>query len=361
MKPRSVQWISGLLIAAAFAVLPASAVQVQDIARLKGSESNKILGMGLVVGLNGTGDGGKFAPAMRPLAEMIGRFVDPNTVWTELKDAKNVALVSITAELPANGVREGDRVDVRVSSIGPAKSLKGGTLFMVPLMAPRPDTEMIFAFAEGSVSIEDEDNPTVGVIDNGATLTRDIMTKHVHNGQITLVIDDEHTSWPVARNLAQNINDELAPEGPRLARAIDPKNVTVQIPMWERNDPSLFLSKLMVMSFPTSLMPIEARVVINERTGTIVMSGNVEISPVVISKKGLTITRLSPIPVPDPANPASLEDHFVGLDPADSGGTRLADLIEAFNQLKVDAKDRIEIIKAIDAAGHLHAKLVFEL
>jgi flagellar P-ring protein precursor FlgI len=360
MKLRNVKWISMLLMVVAYAVTPVAAVQVQDIARLKGSESNKIVGMGLVVGLNGTGDGGKFAPAMRPLAQMIGRFVDPNTIAAELKDVKNVALVSVTAELSANGVREGDRVDVKVSSIGPAKSLKGGTLFMIPLMAPRPGTEMIFAFAEGSVSIEDEDNPTVGKISKGAVLTRDIMTQHVKNGQVTLVINAAHASWPVARNLAQNINDELTPEGPPVARAIDPKNVTVQVPMWERNDPSLFLSKLLVMSFPTSLMPIEARVVINERTGTIIMSGNVEISPIMISKKGLTITRLNPAPVPDAINPDLSEDRFIGIDPADKGGTRLEDLIEAFNQLKVEAQDRIEIIKAIDAAGHLHAKLIFE-
>jgi len=360
MNLRNVSRALVFLVGVTLMVDTVGAVQVQDIARLKGSESNKVLGMGLVVGLNGTGDGGKFLPAMRPLAQMIGRFVDPNTVAAELKDAKNVALVSVTAELPANGVREGDRVDVRVSSIGPAKSLKGGTLFMIPLMAPRPSSEMIFAFAEGPVSIEDQDNPTVGVIPQGASLTRDIMTQHVQNGQITLVINSEHASWPVARNLAQNINDELTPEGPPIARAIDPKNVTVQVPMWERNDPSLFLSKLMVMSFPVSLMPIESRVVINERTGTIVMSGNVEISPVMISKRGLTITRLSPTPEPDPTVPTPVEQRFVGIDPANQGGTKLADLIEAFNQLKVDAQDRIEIIKAIDEAGYLHAELRFE-
>jgi flagellar P-ring protein FlgI len=349
-----------LAVLTLIAALPAGAVQVQDIVRLKGSESNKIIGMGLVVGLNGTGDGGKFEPAMRPLAQMIGRFVDPNTVWTQLKDAKNVALVTVTAELPANGVREGDRVDVRLSSIGPAKSLAGGTLFMTPLMAPRPDSEMIFAFAEGPVSIEDIDTPTVAKVPDGATLTRDIMTRHVQNGQVTLVIDSRHASWPVARNLAQNINDELNPEGSPLARATDPKNVTVQVPMWERSDPSLFLSKLMVMSFPTPLMPIEARVIINERTGTIVMSGDVEISPVVISKKGLTITRITPSPQVDELNPMETEHRFIGVDPADAGGAKLADLIEAFNHLKVDAKDRIEIIKAIDASGHLHAELIYE-
>lgn len=338
----------------------ALAVQVQDIARLKGSESSKIVGMGLVVGLSGTGDGGKFLPAMRPLAKMIGKFVDPNTVASELKDAKNVALVTVTAELPPTGVREGDRVDIRVSSIGPAKSLKGGTLFITPLLAPRPDMDMIFAYAEGQVAIEDEDTPTVGVISEGATLTRDIMTRHVQNGEVTLVIDSRHASWPVARNLAQNINDELNPDGQPLARAIDEKNVVVQVPMWERRDPSLFLSKLMVMSFPTPLMPIEARVVINERTGTIVMSGDVEVSPVVISKKGLTITQITPTPGANPATPVDAEHRFIGVDPDDKGGAKLADLIEAFNQLKVDAKDRIEVIKAINASGHLHAELIFE-
>ncbi len=359
-KRRRTHWMMALTAVMLCAALPAGAVQVQDIARLKGSESNKIIGMGLVVGLNGTGDGGNYESAMRPLAEMIGRFVDPNTVWTELSDVDNVALVTVTAELPPNGVREGDRVDVRISSIGPAKSLAGGTLFMTPLMAPRPDVDMIFAFAEGPISIENEDNPTVAKVANGAILTRDIVTRHVQNGQVTLVIDGRHASWPVARNLAQNINDELNPEGSPLARATDPKNVTVQVPMWERNDPSLFLSKLMVMSFPTPLMPIEARVIINEGTGTIVMSGDVEISPVVISKKGLTITRITPTPQADEFSPIKTESNFIGVDPADKGGAKLADLIEAFNQLKVDAQDRIEIIKAIHATGHLHAKLIYE-
>lgn len=349
-----------MLAVLALLCAPAGAVQVQDIARLKGSESSKIIGMGLVVGLNGTGDGGKYKPAMEPLAKMISHFVDESAVWTELKDVKNVALVSVTAELPAEGVREGDRVNVRISSIGPAKSLAGGTLFMTPLMAPRPGSELIFAFAEGQVTIQDQDTPTVGVISNGATLTRDIMTRHVQNGQITLVIDSRHASWPVARNLAQNINDELNPEGTALARAVDPKNVTVQVPMWERADPSLFLSKLMVMSFPTPLMPMESRVVINKSTGTIVMSGDVEISPVVISKRGLTITRITPTPQPDELNPVEVENRFIGVDPADEGGAKLADLIEAFNQLKVEAKDRIEIIEAIAASGHLHAELIYE-
>jgi flagellar P-ring protein FlgI len=339
---------------------PAGAVQIQDVSRLKGSETNKIVGMGLVVGLNGTGDGGKFLPAMRPLAKMIGGFIDPNTSSIELKDGKSVALVTVTASLPANGVREGDLVDVQIATVGPAKSLKGGRLFIVPLMAPRPGTDMIFAFAEGSLSVEDEDNPTTAVIQKGAQLTRDIVTRHVQSGQVTLVIDEEYASWPVARNLATQINGELAPEGPAIARAIDPKAVVIEVPMWERADPATFLGKLMVISFPVNLMPTGARVVINEKTGTIVMTGDVEISPIAISHEGLTITRLTPSPTPDPLNPTPTEDRFIGVDPTEAGGAKLADLLEAFNQLKVDAQDRIEIIKMMDAAGQLHAQLTYE-
>src|SRR5690606_9756086 len=114
----------GLLCASVtlwFASAPAQAVQVQDLVRLKGSETSKLVGMGLVVGLRGTGDGGKFMPAMRPLAAVMQQFMDPNVIAFELKDAKNVALVTLTATLPATGVREGDRVDVYVSAVGAAK------------------------------------------------------------------------------------------------------------------------------------------------------------------------------------------------------------------------------------------------
>ena len=99
----------------------AMAVQIQDLARLKGSETNKIIGIGLIVGLSGTGDGGKFLPAMRPLAAVVQQLIDPNVVASELANAKNVALVALTATLPSSGVREGDHVDVHVSAIGPAQ------------------------------------------------------------------------------------------------------------------------------------------------------------------------------------------------------------------------------------------------
>lgn len=334
--------------------------QVQDLVRLKGAEASKLTGMGLVVGLAGTGDGGKFLPAMRPLAAVIQQFVDPTVVAAELKDAKNVALVALSATLPESGVREGDRVDVYVSAIGPAKSLAGGRLFLIPLTGPLPGSP-IYAFAEGPVVIEDPSTPTVGVVRGGAQLTRDVMARYLdEGGRLTLVLHESVASWPVANNLALLINSVMAPEGPALARAIDQKNVIVQVPPQERADPAAFISQILQTYVDPALIGGGAKVVINQRTGTIIMSGDVQLSPVIISHKGLTITTVNPPPQPTPAAPLTERMNFVALDPEKRGGARLADLLAAFNQLKVEPADRIAIIREIHRSGKLHAQLIIE-
>lgn len=344
-----------LLIAAS-----ASAVQVQDIVRIKGAERSKLMGMGLVVGLKGTGDGGEFLPAMRPLAEVISRLMDPNVVAGELKDAKNVALVTLTADLPSGGVREGDRIDVHVAAIGPAKSLKGGRLFLIPMTGPLPNSP-VFAFAEGPLTIEDDDTPTVGVVQSGAQLTRDVMAQYLDSyGRLTLVINEANASWPVANNLASLINGLIAPDGPNVAKAVDQKNVVVQVPMYERGDPAAFISQILQTYVDPTQVATGARVVINERTGTVVISGNVQISPVIISHKGLTITTITPPPGQPQYEPTVTETNFISLDPEQRASAKLADLLAAFNQLKVDAQDRIEILKLMHQSGKLHAQLILE-
>lgn len=348
--------------------LPAQAVQVQDLVRIKGAERSKLVGMGLVAGLDGTGDGGDFLPAMRPLAEVIGRLIDPNVVTAELEDADNVALVAMSADLPAAGVREGDRVDVHLSSVGPASSLEGGRLFLIPMTGPLPESP-VYAFAEGPITIENEDNLTTAVVKNGAQLTRDVMSRYLDaDGRITLVINDANASWPLANNLASLINGLVSPDGPNMAMALDEKNVVVQVPEYERQNPAAFISQILQTYIDPSQVSTGARVVINERTGTIVISGNVQISPVIISHKGLTITTIAPGAAPDAAPaaqageqpPEEQEQRFIALDPEDRGGARLADLLAAFNQLKVDAKDRIEILKLMHESGKLHAQLILE-
>ena len=336
------------------------AVQVQDLVRLKGSETSKIVGIGLVVGLQGSGDGGQFMPAMRPLAAVIQQLIDPNVVASELSNAKNVALVALSATLPSVGVREGDRVDVHVSAIGPAKSLAGGRLFMIPMTGPVTGSP-IYAFADGAIVIEDPQNLTVGVVKGGAQLTRDVMAKYIDQyGRITLVLDENSASWPTANNLTNLINGVIAPDGPNIAKALDQKNIVIDVPKYELEDPAAFISQILRSYVDPSQISTGARVVINQRTGTIVVTGDVQISPVIISHKGMTITTITPPIQPTELNRQEQNVHFVPIDPEKRGGAKLGDLLAAFNQLKVEAADRIAIVKEIYRSGKLHAQLIVE-
>src|SRR5688500_5009033 len=167
-------------LAASFAVAlvaqPAFAVKVADIPRLGGQRTNVITGVGLVYGLKGTGDGGDFGPAIKPLAAMLSRFNNP-TLPNELKNATNVAIVSLIATVPSTGVRDGDHIDVRVISLGKSSSLRGGHLFITPMQGPMPEPmnqpRLPLALSEGSLVIEDPTTPTVGVIKGGCVMEAD--------------------------------------------------------------------------------------------------------------------------------------------------------------------------------------------
>ena len=357
-KNRAYWWVVAAILALVASKL--HAVQVQDVVRLKGSERSKLVGMGLVFGLNGTGDGGKFLPAMRPLAKVVGHLVDENVVAGELKDAKNVALVALTAEIPAGGVREGDRIDVHVSTIGPAKSLRGGRLFMIPMKGPLKESP-VYAFAEGPITLEDAETPTVGRVVEGAQLTRNVMAQYLDNyGRIHLIINQDNASWPVANNLASVINGLIAPDGPNIAKAIDQKNVLVAVPTYDREDPASFISQILQTYIDPAQVASGAKVVINERTKTIIVTGDVQISPAAISHAGLTISTVTPAPQPTQFDPQVEEQPFIAMDPMKRGGTKLADLLAVFNQLKVPAEDRIAIIKNLKRSGKLHAELIVD-
>ena len=164
------RWLGAVLLILA---VPASAmaVKVGDITDLQGSRINRLVGYGLVVGLKGSGDGGKYAPTMRALAQAHRRFANPILTLDELKGAKNVAIVEVEATLPRDGFREGERVDVKVASVGAAKSLLGGRLLLTPLVGPHPDDPRgAMALAGGPLQLEDPEVPTVARIARGATL-----------------------------------------------------------------------------------------------------------------------------------------------------------------------------------------------
>ncbi|MGQ9649167.1 MAG: flagellar basal body P-ring protein FlgI [Phycisphaerae bacterium] len=371
------------------AVPAAMAVKIGDITHLQGSRVNRLVGYGLVVGLNGTGDGGNYMPAMQALAKAHERFANPVVTLQELKNVKNVAIVLVEASLPRDGAREGDRIDVQVSSIGAAKSLLGGRLLITPLVGPHPqDTRGVMALASGPLHIEDSALPTVAKIVQGATLEQDWIHNYVVLGKelaiarnrdgsqsltwlrpnepyVTLVIDESVAGWGVANTIAQAINADVAisagaaddPAG-QIAVACDPRTVAVCLPEAERNDPAAFLARLEILDL--FMQFAEARVTINRRTGTIVMTGDVEIAPAVISHKGLTVETLIPEPAPTPENPRVVKQEFIGLDPGHKGGAKLADLLDALNRLQVPAADKIAIIDQLKKTGKLYATVVEE-
>ena len=186
----------------------------------------------------------------------------------------------------------------------------------------------------------------------------DLPAKYIDNaGRFTLILDDPSASWTTASTIAKLIN-EAGDTGENIATAIDPKNIIVSIPTSEREHPDSFISA--VLRLPVPMLATEARVQINDKTGTLIVTGDVEISPVVISHKGLTITTLSPAPIPSQRNPLLTSKDVIPLDTTNQGGAKLQDLANAFDQLKVPAEDRIIIVKELYKTGKLHAKLVVE-
>jgi len=347
-------------------------VRVGDVTSLKGQSVNRLIGQGLVVGLNGTGDGDQYAVTMRALAQTLGHLAAPVSSMQELKDTSNVAIVVIDAVIPEHGAREGDRIDVHVSALGSASSLAGGRLLVAPLIYEDPGVEKIFAFAAGGIEIPDVDMPTTGIIPNGATVQEDVLVGFTVSGTalpfandwiqpaeqyITLVLDDAHAGWGLAVAIAEAVNAELslAADVERVAIAADPKNVVVLLPSFQRGDPASWIRDIEELSL--LMPPNEARVTIDRASGTVVVSGDARISPVIVSQKGMTVVvRMPPPPADEPRVEAQ---QFVSLGTDRAVDANVSDLLQALNQLKVPIEDRIAILTQIQKAGKLHAKLVF--
>jgi flagellar P-ring protein precursor FlgI len=332
----------------------ALAVKIADITRIEGQRTNVLNGLGLVYGLKGTGDGGDFLPAIRPLVSMLSKFGDPATV-SELTKAQNVAVVSLTAVVPSVGAGYGDHIDVYVTTIGAAASIKGGRLFVAPMQGTIPNGG-IYAMSQGPITVEDASTPTSGVVKGGCVMEVDLKQQYIDNGKFKLIIEDPSASWTNSSTIAKMINDAMSENGETIAVASDPKEVVVSIPPSERDRPDSFIAN--VQRLPLPLLPTEARVQVNEKTGTLIVTGDVEISPVVISHKGLTITTVAPA-ANTPA-PGLRPRSTVALDTANSGGAKLQDLVNALEQLKVPVEDRITIVKELYKTGKLHAKLIME-
>lgn len=350
--------------------------RVGDITHLQGQGRNTLIGYGLVTGLDKTGDGGGFLPTMKAVAEMMSRFGVTVESLGDVEDAKNAAVVMLEVVIDENGAREGEVVDVAVTAIA-AKSLAGGRLLSTPLVYHDRSVQGLFGFASGAIMVESA-TPTAGRIRDGARIERDVLTNVIatgaeirssgfsspwiqdHQTYITLVLDDAHAGWSMAAAVAQAVDKELSipADVERVALALDSKNILVLLPDHQRSDPAAWIRD--VERTPILMEAGEARVTINRRAGTIVVTGDTRLSPVVISQAGLTLTVVNPMegaPVPKPA----VEQHeFIALDKEETRLPNVRDLLEALNRLKVPFKDRVSILEEIHRAGKLHARLMYE-
>lgn len=341
-------------------------IRVQDVARLKGQRTNKLVGWGLVVGLDGSGDTVKSPATMRALSKLHEVFHSPVTNLEELKANNTVAIVMIEATIPEFGAREGQTLDVVVSAVGSAKSVTGGRLLTTPLqdsMLSRPE---IAALATGRVDALDPKNPRSGIVRGGGTVEEEFLYHFILDGHITLVIDDAKAGFNWAQVVARTINFELANPaeemsaagvGARIvveaepAVAIDAKNVRVRIPAAELSRPAGFISRILqarIFAAPDEA----ARVLINRITNQISFSENVTITPTVLHLPGLGTVSIG-------GGNAAPTSPMVGLDGGKPAAVGFKELLDTLSKLQLPPEQVVQAIEHLHRSGALNAQLLY--
>jgi flagellar P-ring protein precursor FlgI len=356
-----------LFVALPFASGPAAAqVRIKDISDLEGVRDNQLVGYGLVVGLNGTGDKLDNDPFTREsLVSMLERLgVNTRDKITTL-ETKNVAAVMVTAELPPFA-RSGSRIDVAISSLGDATNLTGGTLLVTPLLAADGEVYAVAqgALATGAISARGaatsvtQGVPTGGQISNGATVEREITYQLSKAGALRLGL--RNPDLTTAMRIADVINRAVGP----IARATDPRTVVLD---FGGRDPIDTLAKLEDLRVQPDNPAV---VVVDESSGTIVMGDNVRVSTVAIAQGNLTIrvTETPQVSQPGPLSngtTTTVQRSQIQIDDQHDkklgivqGSVTLRDLVASLNALGVGPRDLISILQAIKAAGALQANLV---
>jgi flagellar P-ring protein FlgI len=351
--------------------LTADAARLKDLAQVEGNRANQLFGYGLVIGLNGTGDKQNTEFTVQTLANLLQNY----NIRVGLADVqvKNIAAVIVTGEVPAF-VQPGTRLDATISSIGDASSLSGGVLLLTPLKGP---DGRVYGVAQGPVSLGggytalgigakiSKDHQTAGRVTAGVLLERAIPSTIVGNDGF-IRINLNKPDFTTARRVAEALNRkplQLA------AQALSPGVVTVPLPENYLSDAVSFISVLeSVEIVPDNV----ARIVVNERTGTVIISRDVRIAPVAVAHAGLHITVKTDLKVSQP-NPFGLGSTTVVPDTTvtvkepenrqlielpGSSSVSLGDLVNALNSLGVTPRDLIAVFEALREAGALQAELV---
>lgn len=346
----------------------AGPVRIKDLVNFDGVRGNDLVGYGLVVGLNGTGDGLRNAPFTEDIMSNILERLGVNVTGEQFRP-KNVAAVFVTATLPPFS-RSGSQIDVTVSAIGDAKSLLGGTLVMTPLTAA--DGE-IYAVAQGTIiaggAVAEGDGaqvtqgvPTAGVIPSGARIEREVDFDLSSLGAMRLALRE--ADFTTAARIERAINREF---GRSVAVMLDGGTVQLDIPATRSRSVAHALGRIENIEVQPEL---PARVIVDQRSGTIVMGQDVRISRVAVSQGNLTLKiEEQPIVVqPNPfaegetvvvprTNAAIEEEPGIGLAEIPDGAN-LSEVIAGLNALGVSPRDMIDILKSIKAAGALHAEFI---
>jgi flagellar P-ring protein precursor FlgI len=355
--------------------MPANAaVRIKDLARFDGVREQPIIGYGLVVGLSGTGDSARSFTTLQSVSNMMREFglaVPPFAV-----SSRNVAAVIVTADLPG-AVRAGDRFDVNVAAVGDARSLAGGTLLMTPLMA---NNKVAYAMAQGPLAVggykfeqrgtsAQKNFPTAGTIPEGAIAERSLEPELVQStGALELLLDEP--DYTTATRMAAAINADL-PGG--AATAVDSGRIRVSLANRDAASTVALMARIESLAVDPD---VAARVVVNERTGTVVSGGDVYLSAVTVTHGDLRVSIVERYNISQPegiyygrqsgirtvvapeatVNISESEAQAVSLD----SGATIADLVSALRAIKVSSRDVISILQGIKRAGALHAELVIQ-
>lgn len=330
------------------------AARIGDIANVVGVRDNQIIGYSLVVGLKKTGDGTTSKFTLQSIANMLKAMnIDMNP--TDIK-SKNVAAVVVTAKF-APFARQGDTFDVTVSSIGDAKSLEGGTLLMTPLKGV---DGKIYALAQGPITIGGknekgagaESHPTVGMVYAGGLVEREINQDLYHQQNATLSLKMSNFENAVA---IQNVIN--ARYKSRVATAVDPRTITLDLP--SNKSMIEFLAEVQNLDINYAQ---DSKIIINERTGTIIAGVDIEVTPVVITQGDITVKILSQNAVDKPAGSVSMDKSLViGLNENEvytqKGTTTVANIARSLQKLGASPKEMISILQAMKSAGAITADL----
>ncbi len=344
------------------------AERIKDVADVEGIRSNALVGYGIVVGLNGTGDNSTNAPfsvySILSILERMGISLRDKVNFASVKP-KNIAAVMVTASLPPFA-RPGQKLDVNVSSVGDAKSLRGGNLLVTPLLG---GDGKVYAIAEGSISIGGftaggkgtnvvKGHPTAGRIPNGANIEK-AAPDTLQNDQKSIVLNLRNADFTTARRMADAINRTL---GDRAAHALNAGSIEVLNP---KSDAVSLIAQLEAIDVITDHPAV---VVIDEKTGTIVMGSEVRIDTVAVAHGNISVsvTESPQVSQPKPfagGNTTTVERTDVQVDEEEAKlvvlpkKVSLSDLVQALNTVGATPNDLIAVLQAIKAAGALHAEL----